>query len=146
MNLKNYTSSVPVERTISAIETAIARFGASHIAKEYSASGEVKALQFMLTMEGQQHVIKLPVDPEKVRTSMMAEVKKARRGTVEKIRQQSARTAWKIMQDWIEVQLSLILLGQAKTLQVFLPYVWDGRQTYYEYLAGNKFKQLSERT
>jgi hypothetical protein len=47
---------------------------------------------------------------------------------------QSERTAWKLIQDWVEVQLSMISLKQADFVQVFLPYVWNGQRTYYQAL------------
>lgn len=146
MNLKNYTSGVPVDKTISRIEQAIARFGASHIAKEYNSSGSVKALQFMLAYEGRQHVVKLPANPQQVFEAMMSEVKKPHRGTKERILEQAERTAWKLMQDWIEVQLSLIAMRQADVLQVFLPYVFDGERTFYEAIKDKGFKLLPEKT
>lgn len=146
MNLKNYTSGVPVDKTISRIEQAIARFGASHIAKEYNGSGSVKALQFMLHYEGRNHIVKLPANPQQVYEAMMAEVKKPHHGTKERIREQAERTAWKLMQDWIEVQLSLIAMRQADVLQVFLPYVWDGERTFYEAIKDKGFKLLPEKT
>lgn len=142
MNLKNYTSSVPVNNTISRIEQRVADFGATHIAKEFGIGGIVIALQFMLVQEGKQHIIKLPANPDAVYAVMRKQF--PTRGT-EQLKQQAHRTAWKLMQDWIEVQLSLIQTNQASALQVFLPYVWDGQQTYYEYLKGGSFKQLQER-
>ncbi len=68
------------------------------------------------------------------------------RKTKEDFKEQAARTAWKIQQDWVMVQMSLIKLKQADWLQVFMAYVWDGEQTYYERLKGSGFKQLPETT
>lgn len=141
MFLKNYTSDVPVARTISNIEQILAECGATHIAKEYSGTSVI-ALQFVLIADGVRHVIKLPSNPEAVYDALRAEVKRPRRGTMDKVRAQSERTAWKLMEDWVRVQLSLILMKQADILQVFLPYVWNGKVTYYEALKGSGFKNL----
>ena len=62
------------------------------------------------------------------------------------IYEQAARTAWKLVQDWIEVQVSMIVMKQAEFLEVFLPYVWDGRQTYFESVKSGAFKALPEKT
>ncbi len=141
MNLKNYTSSVPVFRTINNIEQSIASFGATHIAKEYGPNGIVTAVQFMILRDGKSHIIKLPANPDAVFLVMRKQFPS--RG-IQQLKEQSQRTAWKLMQDWVEVQLSLIQTNQVDALQVFLPYVWDGQQTYYEYLKGGNFKQLTE--
>ncbi len=51
------------------------------------------------------------------------------------------------MQDWVEVQLSMIQMKQADLMQVFLPYVWDGKRTYYDALKVNGFRaMLPEKT
>lgn len=57
--------------------------------------------------------------------------------------EQGERTAWKLMQDWVEVQMSFIHMGQVETMEVFLPFVWDGQRTFFEALKVNQFKQLS---
>lgn len=142
MNLKNYTSSVPADRTILNIEQRIVQFGATHIAKEYGEGGSIIAVQFMIQREGKQHVIKLPANPDAVFIVMRKQFPSRNQ---EQLKQQAYRTAWKLMQDWIEVQLSLIQTNQADMLQVFLPYVWDGEKTYYEYLKCNQFKQLTDK-
>jgi hypothetical protein len=53
------------------------------------------------------------------------EVKRPRPDTKEQLKKQAAKTAWKILSDLTEIQCSMILLGQAKPLQMFLPYVYD---------------------
>jgi len=53
------------------------------------------------------------------------EVKRPRPDTKGQLKKQAAKTAWKILSDLTEIQCSMILLGQAKPLQMFLPYVYD---------------------
>jgi len=61
---------------------------------------------------------------------------------LDRIREQSERTAWKIQQEWLEIELTKIKLNQAEPLQVFLSYVWDGNQTYYAALKDKSFRGL----
>ena len=145
MNLKNYTSSVPVALTIARIESVLAQVGAKAIGKNYQ-DGRVVSITFQLSMNGKDHLVRLPADPEAVCRSMIDKVKKPRNGTLKRIEEQSERTAWKLQQDWLEVELSLMKLKQKEPLQAFLPYIWDGEQTFYERLKGSGFKQLPEKT
>jgi hypothetical protein len=50
MNLKNYTSSVPVDRTVSRIEQALAAAGVKGIAKEY-VGGQLVSLYFRVARD-----------------------------------------------------------------------------------------------
>jgi len=83
--LKNYTSQVPVSKSISMIESKLAASGASQILK-----------------------------------------------------------AWKIILDWVEVQIALIELSQVEFLEVFMPYLYDysTEQTYFEKVKSNNYKTL----
>lgn len=142
MNIKNYTSTVPVNLTVSRIEQMLAEAGASAISKSYTA-GQLSALSFCIETPNKKLLtIRLPANSQAVYDAMYKQVKRPRSSTVDKLRDQAGRTAWKLMQDWIAVQLSLIHMQQADVLQVFLPYVWDGEQTFYEHLKGSGFKQL----
>lgn len=142
--IKNYTSTVPVDRTINRIEQALAKAGAASIVKEYGPRNEVAAITFTVQNASQQIAIRLPAVPEMVYEALKKEIRKPQNGTLERLRDQAERTAWKLMQDWVEVQLSLIQMRQAEFLQVFLPYVWDQRQkiTFYDQLKTGGFKML----
>lgn len=141
--MKNYTSSVPVETTIARIEKILANFGASGVAKSY-VNGSVESLQFSIIepLTGKIITIHLPAKAAAIEKVLIEAVRRPQAGTLKRIREQSSRTAWKVIQDWVEVQLSLIEMGQAETLQVFLPYVWDGRKTLYDVAKGTGFKML----
>jgi hypothetical protein len=158
MFLKNYTSDVPVSQTIYRIEQVLIRCGVSGIMKEYvGTNGEISAITFQVPSPSGNITVRLPADKIKARDALWLDYvdgdtlnkngdemlysgrkKKSRKDFEE----QGARTAWKIVQDWVEVQMSMIQLKQADTLQVFLPYVYDGRQTFYERIATSNFKAL----
>lgn len=158
MFLKNYTSDVPVNETIRRIENVLVRCGVSGIMKEYAGtSGEIIAITFRIEAATGPLTIRLPADKHKATDALWmdyvdgeelvpdgSEIRYSPRKKKRRIdfAEQGARTAWKIMQDWTEVQLSMIQLKQADTLQVFLPYVYDGRRTYYQMVQESGFRGL----
>lgn len=142
--MKNYTSTVPVEITIGRIEKILASAGVKNVMKDYD-DGEVAAVYFTLPNPAVPNglvPVRLPANIESVMKVLREEMKRPRPETLKRLWGQAHRTAWKLMQDWIEVQLSLIELQQVEALQVFLPYVWDGRRTYYTALKDGGFKML----
>ena len=145
--MKNYTSEVPVSVTVARIEGKLAAAGIQNIMKDYAAT-EVVALYFTLPspkLQGSSIPVRLPVDVRAmaaVLKSGYTEKYKWNKERTDRLMAQARRTAWKLMQDWVEVQLSLIELGQAEQLQVFLPYVWLGTQTYFAKLKAADFRAL----
>lgn len=139
--LKNYTSGVPVGRTISRIEELLAQIGAKAIGKNY-AGGKVSSITFQIEVAGRNHLIRLPANPEAVYQAMRGEVKRPHNGTLDRLREQAERTAWKLQQDWLEVELSNIRLKQKEPLQSFLAYLWDGKRTSYQMLREQGFAGL----
>lgn len=142
MNIKNYTSTVAVNLTVARIEQLLAEAGVSSVSKDYE-QGTLMALSFCIPVPtGKPMTVRLPANAAAVFETMKKEVKRPRSGTMEKLKEQSRRTAWKLMQDWIAVQISLIQMQQADVIQVFLPYLWDGERTFYHHLKAGGFKQL----
>ncbi len=134
MTIKNYTSTVPYERSIANIERCLAESGANKIMKDY-VGGQCSEIKFSMPINGVEVVFKIPArvgECYKVLESNLGP--RARAETKEKLKDQSLRTAWKIVSDWIECQMSMIRLQQIEPLQVFLPYAYDGgsNQTFYE--------------
>lgn len=162
--LKNYTSNVPVVQTLAEIEKVLIKCGVTGIQKDYhpSGSGKVIAVTFQIKFtDGQPAIsIRLPANEERALQALWMDyvdgesVEKVNGGD-ERIlynnrkqkrrndfRDQAERTAWRIVRDWIEVQMSMIQMQQADFLQVFLPYVWDGKLSYYDRLNQSKFAGL----
>lgn len=133
---------MPTWRTIARIEEVLAEAGVQGIQKEFD-GGRLSALSFVVLLPNSHPVkIRLPADTKAVYQTMASAVKKPHRGTLERIKEQADRTAWKLMQDWVEVQISLIQMQKIDFLQVFLPYVWDGERTFYTALKDSGYKNL----
>lgn len=144
MNLKNYTSTVPAVTSMGKIEQNLVTAGATDISKKYE-DGVCIAITFRMVVNTQALFFKLPARVEHCFQVLWKEVKRPQADTKQKTREQAARTAWKIISDWVEIQLSMILLEQALPLQVFLPYVYDPvkEETFFERLEQGGFKLLT---
>lgn len=103
-NIKNYTSSAPVENTVANIQKILARAGAKKIMFDYDSTGNLSSITFGLEIEGKQYPYVLPVNPFK-----LAMILFGREFNMLKENQQMQvrRTAWKNIQDWIDAQMAL---------------------------------------
>jgi len=146
MKLRNYTSTVPVARSVSDIEELLVKAGATTVSKFYDDNKRLAGFLFQMLVNLQPLTFKLPSNPDAVTKVMMAEIKKAHKGTKQRVMDQAERTAWRLLHDWVHVQVSMILLEQAKAIQIFLPYVWDQgtNKTLFEHYESNNFKQLTQ--
>ena len=148
MNLKNYTSNVPFERTISLIEAYLAACGVTGISKQYEEKLPVAVFFHVdLGAEG-RYSIRLPAKVKEVQEYLWRDyISGARRPrrVKEDFGEQAARTAWKLQQDWVQVQMSLIKLKQVDFLQVFMGFIWTGQQTYYEQVKDKALKLLVDK-
>lgn len=147
MNIKNYTSGVPAEKSISKIEKILVELGANHINKHYE-SGKITAISFLIMVNGRTIPFRLPAKVDMIEKVLLKGIKKPRKGTYDKIYEQSERTAWKLICDWVEIQASMINMEQAEIIEVFLPYVYDlsSDTTFYQSIKQGGFKQLSSGT
>lgn len=158
MFLKNYTSNVPVSQTIYRIEQVLIKCGVSGISKEYvSTDGQIGAITFSIQPgDGAPKLtVRLPADVEKAQDALWLNYigddllpdgklkwscrKKLKRSN---FKDQAERTAWKIIQDWVEVQMSMIQMKQAEYAEVFLPYVWNGEQTIFQQIKSSGFRAM----
>ena len=145
MPLKNYTSQVSAQRSISFIETKLAQHGARQIVKQFTMDGRVSGILFSLDIEGQEVPFKVPAKVDecaKILTNQLSS--RARPETRKKIPKQAERTAWKIASDWIEAQMAMIELAQVDIMEVFLSYVYDPAKeiSYFDALKKTGFKHV----
>lgn len=156
MFLKNYTSDVPVHITIGRIEQILLKCQVSGIMKEYGPGGKVLALTFSVRFSEDKTVaVRLPAKEEECLVALWKEyaagcrtttdgrvVSSYKKKTRDSFRGQAEKTAWKLMQDWVEVQMSMIQLNQADIREVFMAYIWDGKQTFFDRLKSQNFRAM----
>ncbi len=144
INLKNYTSEVPAITSMGRIEKCLVQAGASDISKKYS-DGVCSAITFRIPVNGIPTYFLLPARVDACFKVLWAQFTKPGSADKKKWLGQAERTSWKIVADWVEIQLSMIQLEQAELLQIFLPYAYDpmSNETFYDRLKSNNFKMLT---
>lgn len=142
--LLNYTTSIPVDKTVREMQEMLRLSGAMEVSLRYS-DGRATGLTFTApTQYGPQHFI-LPVDVEAVRLIL---VKNRPRGASPNSKpysiEQAERVAWRVARSWLEAQLAMIQIGLAKIDQIMLPYMnVGGEQTVYDkYLESQQYLQI----
>lgn len=149
--IKNYTSTIPASTSMARIEEMLVKAGARDIHKSYNNNQECDAIIFIMIVPGvvQPLHFKLPAKVEACYNALWKiyckSVKKPQEATKKTIRDQAGRTAWKIIHDWVDLQLTLIELEQAEPMELFLPYVYnpESKQTFFEHAKASQFKQLN---
>ena len=135
----NYTTAVPVARTVSEIQELLVRHSASHVAIGYRDRLPV-SVSFTLVSPHGKRIYSLPVDIDAVHHLLLAQVEAGElRSSPPKggwaTPQHAARVAWRVIKDWLEAQLAIID-AQMTTLDcVMLPYLHTGstdQRTLYE--------------
>ncbi|MBS1666777.1 MAG: hypothetical protein JST58_05310 [Bacteroidetes bacterium] len=145
MNIKNYTSSIESSRSMARIEEMLVEIGATNINKQYR-DKICMGITFLLFDEQLKQTLPfhLKAQVEECFKILWKDIKRPKSNTKELVQQQANKTAWKILSDWTEIQCSMILLGQAKPLQMFLPFMYDMRsnETYFDKVITGKAKLL----
>lgn len=144
--IKNYTSKVSAERSISRIEKKLVDKGAYNIIKLYE-NKELQGVLFLYRIKGKETLFKLPARVDKVEKKLMEYYNNPKTPSArERIKAQAKRTAWKILNDWIDIQMSLIDLEQLTFMEIFLAHVYDyeKKKTFSEELEEQEYKPLLE--
>lgn len=142
MPLKNYTTKISVEKTISQIEKNLAKHGASHIYKMYNDDGVPEAIAFKYTVNETQIAFKLPMEDSKVKDVFKKAVfkKEIPKRFLNDI-DQARRTGWRIIKDWIDSQMALLEINLVSLDEIFLPYMYNEKldKTMYEIMYDRNF-------
>ncbi|MCK4647247.1 MAG: hypothetical protein KAU46_13415 [Candidatus Aminicenantes bacterium] len=133
--MKNYTTEISADRSILEIEKLLTLFGAEMVIKEYTPDGKVHSLTFRLLNDA----FKLPANIKGVKEILYKGTRSHHSSDGAKRREErSYRVAWRIIKDWIHAQLSLIASGQAQPQEIFLPYMFDGKTTFFQRFEANR--------
>lgn len=134
MPLLNYSTSVPVDRTIMEITRDLVKAGATQVGSQYDGHGRVTGLSFSITLGGQTYAYTLPVRAEAVHAVLTRQRVEGRYSS----RAHAEQVAWRITRDWVRSQLAIIQTEMVTLDQVMLPYMHtnDGATVYDNFKAG----------
>ncbi len=137
MSIKNYTTTVKVEKTINEIQKILAEHKAKAILTEYGETGCITALSFKIEVPQGIIGIKLPVNQDSV--LKILRMQKIKNNAIKATNEQAERTAWRNIKDWIDAQMALIETEMVTIDEVFLPYILDKNgKTLYESFKQNQ--------
>ena len=141
------TSQIPAQRSISFIEEQLVEHGARKILKLYNNEKLIVGICFDLPMEGKEIPYKLEAKIEECEIMLLRSLgPKTRKETRKKVPKQAERTAWKILSDWVEIQMARVELGQIEITEAYLSYLYDHKtdQTLYEKIKKKGLSNLIE--
>lgn len=150
MPILNYTTTVPVQRTVQQIMSTLGLHGATKILADYDGQGQITGLSFMANTFQGEIAFRLPVNTEGVYGALL---KSAGGGQVPKTfgdyrrqasdKEQAKRIAWRILKDWIEAQMAILEAEMVKMEEIFLPYMLtDNDHTVFQRLQERGLPQL----
>lgn len=120
----NYTTSIDGERTALECVTMLMRFGAKNVALSVGEEKMPDGLDFVIVLPwGATRQYSMPINVAGTEKAL------ARATRAGKIRSgydnpaQAHRTAWRVLKDWLEVNLALIEAGGVELERVMLPYM-----------------------
>ena len=136
MAIKNYTTDIPVNKTVSEIHLMLADHGAKRILFYYGADSKVTAISFTIETPTGEQAVRLPANVERVREVLRQQKNNPRnrnRSQIDDSQDQAERVAWRIVKDWLAAQLAILETEMVDVQQVFLPYFLNRQgQTLYE--------------
>lgn len=136
MAIKNYTTTINVNKTIEEIQGILSKHGATAIMTEYD-NGNVTGLSFKIMTPRGEMGVRLPANTDRVLQVLRNQRKKNNK--VKDTMEQATKTAWRIIKDWIDAQMAILETEMVEMEEIFLPYIInnDG-QTLYQAFKNNQ--------
>jgi hypothetical protein len=141
--IKNYTSEVSAIKSIQHIENRLIEYGAKSVLK-ICENGKTIGIGFVIEINKNDIPFRFRARVKEVTEKFAKKIKKPQKGTLENVKAQAERTAWKIMADDVDIQLSLIEIDQKDFVEAFLSSVYNYKEdrTFFEKVKDNNFAQL----
>lgn len=139
MAILNYTTQIDVYKTVAEIERILSEHGVMSIMKQYE-GGQVVSLSFLIDDGEKKIPVRMPIRVDECLKVMQKQKKEHPKMQIKATKEQASKVAWRIMKDWIEVQMALLEINMVRFEEIFLPYIetTDGK-TIYEKLEERKF-------
>ena len=132
MAIKNYTTTINVNKTIGEIQGILSKHGATAIMTEYD-NENVTGLSFKIMTPRGELGIRLPSNTDRVLQVLKNQRKN--NNQVKDTFEQANKVAWRIIKDWVAAQMAILETEMVEMEQIFLPDVLNnkGKTLYQEF-------------
>ncbi len=139
MPILNYTTRIHYEKSIMEIRQQLVQHGATRIVSDYNGLIPT-AIRFSLPVNGQEVAFSLPANYRGVLASLEANPDVQKRYRNE---EHALNVSWRIIKDWVEVQMALVEVRLAEVAEVFLPYaIGKSGKTLFQEIKGGAMQML----
>jgi hypothetical protein len=123
--LKNYASEASEASIFDAIRKTLAAHKAKRIVFDYDDAGRATGIEFTVKLGSVPYTFRLPARFEAAEPLVAQARRSAGMSATsgEKLRNQTYRTVWATLRDWIDAQMALIDIGAVRIEEVFMPYL-----------------------
>lgn len=144
--IKNYTSSVAASKSVAHIEDQLVSHGAYNILKIYD-DKKLDGIAFIIKIEGKEIPFQLPSNIKEVEKIFFNRHKNSCQSVLSRVPAQAERTAWKIISDWVDIQMAMVELKQVEFAAVFMHCIYDHskKETFYQKFKKNNFLMLEKK-
>ena len=138
--LLDYTTSVPVSRTIAQIQAKLVEHGARAVMMEYGDRGRITALAFNVKVPNGDLPIRLPIDAAATLRVLERQADNREIPARYAKDEHAYRVAWRNIFHWISAQLALLETEMVRMEQIFLSYtIMKDGETLFEHLEKRQF-------
>ncbi len=133
--IKDQTTTISVDKTLAEITRLLGAHGARRITIDYDGKGNPSALAFSIDTPLGERAFLLPANVDGVWRALTKGYEEGRVQRRFASREQAARTAFRILKDWLEAQVAIIDAGMASMDEALFAYLLapTGRTAYVEY-------------
>ncbi len=139
MAILNYTTTIDAFKSVSEIEYILVQHKAKSIMKNYD-NEKIVGLSFLIDNGISQIPVRIPAKTEECLKVLKKQKQENPKKKIIDTQEQAERVAWRILKNWIEVQMALLDMKMVQFEEIFLPYIETGNgQTLYERLEEKRF-------
>lgn len=140
MPIMNYTTRIPAQKSLGEITTLLAKNSATEIMTTFDADGQPNGLRWRVRTPNGPTAFAMPVNIDAIFQTMTRDRVHVRDADARRV--QATNTAWRIIKDWVEVQLALLQTEMVEMEELFLPYMLWGDRTVYQALQAGELPAL----
>lgn len=129
----NYTTTIAADKSADQCLALLRQYGASRISVAYRKDKSPLGITFVIDTKWGERAYEVVADYEGTREALLKAYRERRIDRRYSEPDQAARTAWRVIKDWLEANLAMIEAGLSKPEKVLLPYMLvDPKTSLYD--------------